>query len=294
VAADLAWLRQHGLDAAIAAHLAADKPTLAICGGLQMLGGEIKDPHGVEAEAQGLDGRATATPTSHARRPSGRDAKRASRAARAASSIPYITRKIPYYEVSRRGRPGAHGAQRRYHSRGDRHRFSRRSRGDRDLEGGRRRRQRASACTFRAACAARWCSAPRRANSPACAQSRAQCGDRRQEHRVRSGLRLALRAQSRRRPPLRAHRGLPQFRQARLHGDLAAPFGRHDLRAGRSAGQQAPSRHGVQPSEVQRQGVHGIGDRAGARRGLRRHGEHRIRRGVEIRPPAGPKPPSSI
>src|SRR5580658_10864855 len=39
------------------------------------------------------------TPTSPARRPSGRDAKRASRAARAASSIPYITRKIPYYEV---------------------------------------------------------------------------------------------------------------------------------------------------------------------------------------------------
>src|SRR5271165_4096193 len=37
--------------------------------------------------------------THHARRPSGRDAKRASRAARAASSIPYITRKIPYYEV---------------------------------------------------------------------------------------------------------------------------------------------------------------------------------------------------
>src|SRR6202453_443910 len=39
------------------------------------------------------------TPTTHARRPSGRDAKRASRAARASSSIPYITRKIPYYEV---------------------------------------------------------------------------------------------------------------------------------------------------------------------------------------------------
>src|SRR6202795_867787 len=35
----------------------------------------------------------------HARRPSGREAKRASRAARAASSIPYITRKIPFYEV---------------------------------------------------------------------------------------------------------------------------------------------------------------------------------------------------
>ena len=34
-----------------------------------------------------------------ARRPSGRDAKRAARAARAGSSTPYITRKVPYYEV---------------------------------------------------------------------------------------------------------------------------------------------------------------------------------------------------
>ncbi len=33
------------------------------------------------------------------RRPSGRDAKRAARTARSAVSIPYITRKIPYYEV---------------------------------------------------------------------------------------------------------------------------------------------------------------------------------------------------
>src|SRR6202047_3894520 len=39
------------------------------------------------------------TQTSHARRPSGRDARRAARAARAGASIPYITRKIPYYEV---------------------------------------------------------------------------------------------------------------------------------------------------------------------------------------------------
>ncbi|MGC1520951.1 MAG: cobyric acid synthase [Steroidobacteraceae bacterium] len=54
VAADLAWLRQHGLDGAIAAHVAAGKPTLAICGGLQMLGGEIRDPHAVEGQARGL------------------------------------------------------------------------------------------------------------------------------------------------------------------------------------------------------------------------------------------------
>ncbi len=33
------------------------------------------------------------------RRPSGRDAKRAARSARSAASVPYITRKIPYYEV---------------------------------------------------------------------------------------------------------------------------------------------------------------------------------------------------
>ena len=44
VADDLAWLRRHGLDAAIAAHVAADKPTLALCGGLQMLGRELTRP----------------------------------------------------------------------------------------------------------------------------------------------------------------------------------------------------------------------------------------------------------
>jgi adenosylcobyric acid synthase len=54
VAADLAWLRRHQLDGAIAAHVSADKPTLAICGGLQMLGGEIRDPYLVEGPAFGL------------------------------------------------------------------------------------------------------------------------------------------------------------------------------------------------------------------------------------------------
>ena len=54
VASDLAWLRDQGLDAAITAHIAADKPTLAICGGLQMLGRAVRDPHGVEGAAAGL------------------------------------------------------------------------------------------------------------------------------------------------------------------------------------------------------------------------------------------------
>ena len=54
VAADLLWLRERGLDAAIAAHISADKPTLAICGGLQMLGRAIEDPRGIEGAARGL------------------------------------------------------------------------------------------------------------------------------------------------------------------------------------------------------------------------------------------------
>ncbi len=50
-----------------------------------------------------MDNPTTATPAAEAprgRRPGGgRDAKRAARAARSASSVPYITRKVPYYEV---------------------------------------------------------------------------------------------------------------------------------------------------------------------------------------------------
>jgi adenosylcobyric acid synthase len=55
--ADLAWLRSRGLDRAVLAHAAAGKPVLGICGGFQMLGRQIRDPHGVEggvAEAEGL------------------------------------------------------------------------------------------------------------------------------------------------------------------------------------------------------------------------------------------------
>lgn len=54
VAADLHWLKERGLDTAIATHVAGGKPTLAICGGLQMLGRELEDPLGVEGAAQGM------------------------------------------------------------------------------------------------------------------------------------------------------------------------------------------------------------------------------------------------
>ena len=48
---DLAWLRSRGLDLAIRDHVAAGKAVLGICGGFQMLGTVIADPHGVEGEA---------------------------------------------------------------------------------------------------------------------------------------------------------------------------------------------------------------------------------------------------
>jgi adenosylcobyric acid synthase len=54
VAEDIRWLRLTGLDAAIATHIQANKPTLAVCGGLQLLGQGISDPRGVEGAAEGL------------------------------------------------------------------------------------------------------------------------------------------------------------------------------------------------------------------------------------------------
>jgi len=54
--ADLAWLRRRGLDRAILDHAAAGRPVLGICGGCQMLGREIADPHGVEGPPTSVAG----------------------------------------------------------------------------------------------------------------------------------------------------------------------------------------------------------------------------------------------
>jgi adenosylcobyric acid synthase len=51
VSGDLAWLRRHGLDAAVARHAAAGRPVLGICGGLQILGEALVDPDGHDGEA---------------------------------------------------------------------------------------------------------------------------------------------------------------------------------------------------------------------------------------------------
>jgi len=51
---DLEWLRSRGMDAVILAHAAAGRPVVGICGGLQILGGALLDPHGVEGSGDGL------------------------------------------------------------------------------------------------------------------------------------------------------------------------------------------------------------------------------------------------
>ena len=53
-AADLAWLRAQGLDQAISAHAGQGGAVLGICGGLQMLGDALVDPHGVDGDGVGL------------------------------------------------------------------------------------------------------------------------------------------------------------------------------------------------------------------------------------------------
>jgi len=45
---DLAWLRERGFESALARHLRYGGRVLGICGGMQMLGRQITDPHGLE------------------------------------------------------------------------------------------------------------------------------------------------------------------------------------------------------------------------------------------------------
>jgi adenosylcobyric acid synthase len=51
---DLAWLRAQGLDHVVAAHANRGGAVLGVCGGLQMLGEALIDPHGIDGNAPGL------------------------------------------------------------------------------------------------------------------------------------------------------------------------------------------------------------------------------------------------
>jgi len=54
VAADLRWLRAAGFEEALRARLGAGARVLGICGGLQMLGRELRDPAGIDGAGEGL------------------------------------------------------------------------------------------------------------------------------------------------------------------------------------------------------------------------------------------------
>ena len=214
------------------------------------------------------------------RRPSARDAKRVARAAQAGHSIPYITRKIPYYEVL--GEEGLALIEQNADTileeigiefREDAEALSIWKNAGADVQGERVRMPRGMCRQLIQATAPR--EFMQHARNPA-----RNVHDRRQEHRFRAGLWLPVHLQPRRRSPLRAHRGLPQLREARLPVEVAAPLRRDDLRAGGPAGQQAPLRHGLQPHEVQRQGLHGVRDTPGARERHGRDGEDSVRRGI--------------
>ncbi len=56
VRADFAWLRQQGWESAIRRHLRYGGKLIGICGGFQMLGKAIHDPHGLEGQAGSSDG----------------------------------------------------------------------------------------------------------------------------------------------------------------------------------------------------------------------------------------------
>jgi adenosylcobyric acid synthase len=53
---DLLWLRKNGWEPVIESHAAAGKPLVGICGGFQMLGREIRDPHRTESDIEFVPG----------------------------------------------------------------------------------------------------------------------------------------------------------------------------------------------------------------------------------------------
>ncbi len=203
-------------------------------------------------------------PAHRASRGAGRDAKRAARLASAAQTVPFITRKIPFYEVlddqalaliehnadtvleeiesiSRKTRKRSRfGRMPAPMSRASAVRFPARPVPLAGPSLGPRANIPSMRATRRAACrsAARTRCSRRITARPSCATSMAAVAT----------------ARSR----------ISAIREADLCLALAAPFGRHGVRAGRSAGEQAAFRDGLCPYALQRQALYGLGHGAGA------------------------------
>ncbi len=147
--------------------------------------------------------------------------------------------------------PRARGAgddrgQRRNHPRGNRHRVPRRSGEPAPVaRGGRRRGRPTGSYSSPHGMVAVANGAP--GVRAVCAEPGAQRHHRRRQRRFRAGVRTAVRARSRRRSPLRHHRGFPQLRETRLSDADPPPFGRDGVRARGPGRQQAPPGHGLQP-----------------------------------------------
>ena len=228
------------------------------------------------------------------RRGGGREAKRAARAARAGVSVPYITRKIPYYEVL--DEEGLAIIERNADTileeigidfRDDPEALEIWKAAGADVQGERVHFARGMCRSLVQR------SAPREFTQHARNPARSVViGGKNTVFAPAYGSPFVRNLDEGRR-----YARIEDFRnfvKLAYMSRFAAPLGRHDLRAGRSAGQQAPLRHGVQPPEIQRQGVHGIGHRAGARRRLGRDGATSCSAPTStIRRPAGRRPRSS-
>jgi len=225
-----------------------------------------------------------------ARRPSGRDAKRAARTARAAASVPYITRKIPYYEVL--GEEGLTLLERNADTileevgiefREDAEALALWKQAGADVQGERVRMPRPRALT-------RSEESPREfvqhARNPA--------------RNVTIGGLNTVFAPAYGSPFVRnldeggATRALrlSQFRQARLPLEFPAPLRRDHLRARRPGRQTSVTSRWCTPYQIQRQAVHGLGHPSGARPGLRLKWRRSSLAPTSWMPPPGGRRPS--
>ena len=157
-----------------------------------------------------------------------------------------------------RGRTGPHRSDHRSDPPGDRHRVPRRRRRAGTVaRGGRRRPGRARALRAGTSQGDHRRVGPAQLR-PARPQSRTLGADRGGQRRLRAGLRRTVRPRHGRRPAVRHAGGLREPRQAHLRVPLAPPLRRHGVRAGGPAGEQAPPRHGLRASALERQALHGL------------------------------------